>query len=160
VKLLKTWTIKAHGPSEPERLAPERWITAALFRCWDGGGWVNVLHVAVHPNAAVMRQMATVDRVKKYRDFWVQVVELVEDIEAERGPVQVVLTGDVNATNRYDSRGWPAWAVIELDLRAWWKHIDLMAHSPQHLEAFGREEYGVDQNGQDHPWMVEAYAIK
>lgn len=158
VKLLKTWTIKAHGPSQPEKLAPERWITAALFMCWDGSAWIKVLHVAVHPNAAVMNAGDSVDRVVKFRDFWRRTVALVQDVRKDHGPLRVILSGDVNAIKDYRTPGWPAWAAEELGLETWWSHIDLMAHGG--VASVGREEVTRQENGQDHPWMIGTYALQ
>lgn len=157
VKLIRTWKIKAHGPSTPEKLAPERWITAALFMCWDGGAWIKVLHVCVHPNAAVRNADPQADRVVKFRSFWSQVVTLVRSVRAEHGPLKVVLTGDVQATLQDTQEGFPRWALQELDLTGWWAHIDLVADGG--LDALDQEKVDVGENGQDHPWMIGAFGL-
>ncbi len=151
VKVLRTWKIKAHGPSYPEKLAPERWIHAVLFLCWDGSAWVKVLHVAVHPNAAVRNADPSADRVVKFRDFWGQVVALVNQVRDHHGNLRVVLSGDVNARRDDDQVGFPRWAVAELELRGWWEGIDLIAHD---LATARTEKVDVGENGQDHPWMI------
>lgn len=157
VKVLHRWTFKAHGPSVPEKLAPERWVTAVLFMCWDGSAWLKVLHVAVHPNAAVMSAPDHADRRVKFQQFWAKVVNLVQDVRRNHGPLRVVLTGDVNATREYDAPGWPQWAVEELHLEPWWKRIDLVATGG--LNQVEGLTIDVDVNGQDHPWMIATLAL-
>lgn len=158
VKVLARWTFKAHGPSEPVKLAPERWVTAVLFMCWDGSAWLKVLHVAVHPNAAVMNAAEGADRRVKFQQFWSKVFNLVEDVRQNHGPLRVVLSGDVNATREYDQVGFPAWVVAELKLEPWWSRIDLIATGG--LATVQREKVDVGENGQDHPWMIATVALQ
>jgi hypothetical protein len=145
--LERGWAIKACDASTPVKIAPERWLTGAIYDHRFG----LIEHIAAHPNAAIDGQPPDLDRVLKYRENMRRLESRI--MLAQRNGRTVVVTGDLN----YPAGG-PWWAPEAVfrrcDLDTWRVGIDWVAWAP-HLRLRRRDVLA----GPDHPWLVAGFAL-
>lgn len=142
------WAIKACGPSEPIRIAPERWITGVAYET----GFGVVEHIAAHPHAAVQDRDPDLDRVEGYRQNMRRLESRI--IRAQRLGRHVVVTGDLQWNGLVGPLWAPGRVFGRLDLRMWNVGLDWLAVSG-HLRTVPRSLrlLGPAETGQDHPWL-------
>ncbi|CAA9242867.1 MAG: hypothetical protein AVDCRST_MAG83-1736 [uncultured Arthrobacter sp.] len=125
--------VRATGPGEPRKYAPERWVYAVTYR-WSGE-WVT--HVHAHPSPLFVG-----------RGPWLRVMHatLREVRQAKRRGEHVVLTGDLQTRKRFLKV-----MLRAAGLRIWNEHVDYLCHT-RGLKFAGREVLKVE--GIDHPWLL------
>lgn len=74
-----------------ERIAPDRWIVAALIDTPDDG---KIAHLSVHPNAGVRGHDLSLTRVRGYVEYMRTLDRLLDLVDAEG--FAPVVTGDFN----------------------------------------------------------------
>lgn len=153
-RLVDWYAFKACDPSTPIKIAPDRWITGAIYDHPVG----RVEHIALHPNAAVQGVDREVDRVRK---FAAQMRRLESTIvhAQQRGHV-VIVTGDLNWGHPQPSDPpFAPWRVFErCDLDVWRVGLDWIAYAP-HLRIVERQTFGPAVTGSDHPWLFVRFAL-
>lgn len=146
------WAVKACDASEPERIAPERWLTGAVYEHRFG----TVEHIAAHPNAAIKGQPADLDRVLKYRENMRRLESKIR--RAQRSGHIVAVTGDLN----YPAGG-PSWApeamFDRLELATWRVGIDWFAWSPFLRQRRRDVLPGQGPASGRHPWLVGGFVL-
>lgn len=154
-KILDRGAIKACDASTPEKIAPERWITWAAYDHEIG----RVLHVALHPNAAVVNAWGS-DRAAKYRQEMHALIRLVEAKKAQLGIDHVVVTGDLNYHRADPARRLsPRWVFKQLGMSYRSDGLDWIAWSSELHVAHWRV-IPTSENGQDHPWLLAHLILK
>ncbi len=153
-RLVDWYAFKACDPSTPIKIAPDRWITGAIYDHPIG----RIEHVVLHPNAAVQGVDPEVDRVRKYANQ-MRRLESTVTLAWRRGHVPIV-TGDLNWGKPEDDDPWFApWRVFgRLDLDYWRVGLDWIAYPP-HLRIAERVTFPESRTGSDHPWMLARLAL-
>lgn len=154
-RLIEGWANKACGPSEPIKIAPERWLTGAIYEHRFG----TVEHIAAHPNAAVFDQSHDLDRVLKYRENLRRLESRIA-LAQRRGHI-VVVTGDLNWPSGQARPAWSPGAVFARQgLATWHVGIDWFAYSPfLHRRRMDVLEGPPEPNGHPHPWLVAGFVL-
>lgn len=145
-KPVDRWAIKACGPADPLRLAPERWITGFAYRHPLG----TIEHIAHHPHP-ILNAAATLSMRRGYRESMERLEQCVR-VSLELGRLPVV-TGDLNVTRASALEFAPRAMFERLGLKAWSVGVDWIAWH-RSLVPVGRRVIERQENGQDHPWLV------
>lgn len=142
-------------PAEPDKWAPARWGTVALFEHPAG----RIAHVNVHLNAVVTDVPPSLPRVRQYAASTEALGEMVRFLE-RLGFVPVV-TGDVNMTvAAARSHSWSAHQVLEgrgLQVRT--RGVELVAWPDDRLKL---TDWDVTEpgNGSNHPMIVTTFKAR
>lgn len=148
-KLVASGAVRACGPSHPVKIAPERWITWAIYDHPLG----RVAHYAAHPNAAVASAWDS-DRAAKYRQQMQALAQLVEDNRTRYHVDHDVISGDLNYHEGDPVRDWtPKDLFKRLGMTYWCEHLDWIAWT-EGLRLDRKRIIGTHENGQDHPWLL------
>jgi hypothetical protein len=134
---------RVHGPGEPAKFAPERWLTQVAYEARVGG----VDHIAAHPSPRF------VDDGRAWDEYMVRLCQVV-DRARERGRF-VVLTGDMQAAHSVDE------ALRDHGLIVWRVGIDVIATSPglRRVEASRLVDPSQVRQAHPHPWLLARYAL-
>ncbi|MGD9694000.1 MAG: hypothetical protein AB7V20_14320 [Phycisphaerales bacterium] len=139
-------TIQASETVQPERIAPERWITGSLFQHAVG----PVAHLNVHPNAAIRGHGTNVARVREYAEFMATLNRLTRWLQAE--DFAVVITG-VMATPDYDVTWYRLFRLRKMDHAD--QGLDVVAWDRRKLELVRKRVIPAgSRTGADHPWII------
>ena len=135
---------------QPERIAPDRWVTASA-QIIDGFGPLAVVNV--HPNAMTDGRTIDVARVRESAELWATVSRLLTFLVDEGLPV--VLAGDVNARADHDTPGWAgAYDVIKQhELRPVTSGLDVIAFD-RRLRLVEKQIVARHVHGSDHPAII------
>jgi hypothetical protein len=149
---------KGCGAARPIKIAPERWVTWAVFETTAG---LMVLNLCIHPHAGVQNASPFTRRVRGHLRMMKRVEKFVQAKRNEYGSeLHVVISGDVNSTAAWDAKYSSASVFQRLGLNVYWHNILAIA-ADKRLRLMGRPEViPTNQNGQDHPWFVALYEEK
>lgn len=143
-------TLQASETVQPERIAPERWITGSLFQHAVG----PVAHLNVHPNAAIRGHGTNVARVREYAEFMATLNRLTRFLQAE--DFAVVITGDVNYREDWANVEWDPYRLFRLrKMDHADQGLDVVAWDRRKLELVRKRVIPAgSRTGADHPWII------
>lgn len=146
--------VKASEAARPARVAPERWITAALY---DHPGVGPFAHVEAHPNAAVRGlDPATNARAAGYERLALALGDLLVFLEGLGLAVAVTMDAQLTPRNEDTFRGTTPYDVFDqmgMDTRH--TGIDLLAVSPS-LAITRFQTIPAARLGSDHDGFLAA----
>lgn len=153
VRNLGQLQLRIADASTPERVAPERWATVAMYEHPTIG---PVSHTNLHLHwIGPAHDRPNADRVQKTHDAAVRVRRLL-DWQQREGFARVV-TGDVNIPEDRRSpqwlTAWEAFAQAGLEARSIGK-LDAIAWDPAELRLLDLDVIGKRQSATDHPMLI------
>lgn len=139
---------------QPERIAPERWISVAMY----AKGSARIAHVEIHANAVVKNLTTQVPRVREY-DEYMGTLDHVLTFLAIEG-FRVVISGDGNFPEKATSPGWTdVFEVLSSHRFQWETHrIDVMAWQPRRLELHQMKVIPAQRLHSDHAGLVGTFS--
>ena len=155
-KIIDHGSFKAASQSTPLKIAPERWIVWVIYRVGGHNGF-PVLHVALHPHAAVQGAWGT-KRAAQYRREMRKLVALVRLQRIKHPGLRVTVTGDLNYHPTGPVRPWsPKDVFAKLGLSYTANGLDWIAWSTDLDTVGAARAIPPRDNGQDHDWLVRTF---
>ena len=143
--------------SAPRRVAPDRWLTAAMYEHPDVG---PVAHVNVHMHyVGRANDNPRTHRIREYDDGADALLDVCGLLGAQG--FATVVTGDVNIPRGTSSPGWEtAWETFVAAGFAARQvgRLDAVAWDPRRLELVDLEVLSAQEIDSDHPGAVAKFA--
>jgi len=148
------------SPDLNTRVGPARGITYAVYQ--DRKTGLRVLHMAMHPDANVEGQPASLRRVKAYSGVMQVLAARVKALQATYTPDVTVVTGDLQWKSTHVA-GQPAWAPPVVARALGLVHVHHESPLDWVLSDAPISQVRVipeAENGQDHPWLIATLTPK